>query len=989
MQRNMNGVSYSCSDLKFAAVNSEASLPVADSALYLGEIPPYKHEDVSEVIRYLMHNVTDEMHRTHHIFCEMDVLHKEADDLEWKESARWVKYEEDVEDGGERWSKPHVASLSMHALFALKKCVYEGAVLLDVLANDMPSVIDRVIRAWRENCGMSDPEEQELVRKVLLKRHKHLNAKRKYRANQEKLRSSKSLVDQNHAHLRTAKSTGNLKTSSSCSSIDSGVTNGEIGDLNSHSKGNMHFMRKIPKDSEAASMMVGTIDSLTNFYMAFVRLQKSGMIGQLTEVSLPTKFLFILLSPSGYRNEIQEIGRSISTMMIDEIFGEVAYKCRNKTDLIAGIEEFMAQGTVLPPGEWDPKIRIEPPVSVPSQELRRSSSVASSWKDNEKEEEEEVVESHIDPSLFRSGRLFGGLVRDIKRKVPWFLSDFKDSLHIQSLASVVFLFLATFTQNVTFGGILGNATDGYMGTMECILTAALTGVVFSLFAGQPLNILGSTGPMLVLETILYTICRDNGWDFMPVRFWIGMWTTLLLLIIVAFDLSSLVKYITRFTEESFACLIAIIFIIEAFEKLVHIGTDVAPMNLHPELDISKNCSCNFENVTLGDFFNETACKQMNGTLSGDGCKTVEYKDNVFLMSILLFLGTFTISMALKMFRNGPCFPTIVRQTVSDFSVFIAIIVMSAVDSSVGLDTPKLVVPSEFQPTDPTKRAWVINPISSKNPWWLYIAAVLPALLAAILIFLDQQITSVIVNRRENKLKKGGGYHLDMLIVAILVAICSVFGLPWYVAATVSALAHIMSLKKESECNAPGERPTFLGVREQRVTGTLVGILSGVSVLLTSILQIIPMPVLYGVFLYMGIVALSSMQLMTRLMLFVIPKKYQDDLPYLRHVQLLRVHLFTLIQLLCLGLLVTIKSIKKVSIIFPVMVLATCVVRKVLDYVFTQRELRWLDDVLPNSKKVNKDEEESTEKRNVPVELEQNGGTGNKPTFYISGDSTNL
>lgn len=53
-------------------------------------------------------------------------------------------------------------------------------------------------------------------------------------------------------------------------------------------------------------------------------------------------------------------------------------------------------------------------------------------------------------------------MRDIKRKVPWFLSDFKDSLHIQSLASVVFLFLATFTQNVTFGGILGNATDGYM-----------------------------------------------------------------------------------------------------------------------------------------------------------------------------------------------------------------------------------------------------------------------------------------------------------------------------------------------------------------------------------------------------------------------------------------------------------------------------------------------------------------------------------------------
>lgn len=52
----------------------------------------------------------------------------------------------------------------------------------------------------------------------------------------------------------------------------------------------------------------------------------------------------------------------------------------------------------------------------------------------------------------------------------------------------------------------------------------------------------------------------------------------------------------------------------------------------------------------------------------------------------------------------------------------------------------------------------------------------------------------------------------MFVLAICILICSLMGLPWYVAATVSALAHIMSLKKESECTAPGERPTFLGVR---------------------------------------------------------------------------------------------------------------------------------------------------------------------------------
>lgn len=40
----------------------------------------------------------------------------------------------------------------------------------------------------------------------------------------------------------------------------------------------------------------------------------------------------------------------------------------------------------------------------------------------------------------------------------------------------------------------------------------------------------------------------------------------------------------------------------------------------------------------------------------------------------------------------------------------------------------------------------------KNPWWIYLASFVPALLVTILIFMDQQISAVIVNRKENKLK---------------------------------------------------------------------------------------------------------------------------------------------------------------------------------------------------------------------------------------------
>ena len=65
-------------------------------------------------------------------------------------------------------------------------------------------------------------------------------------------------------------------------------------------------------------------------------------------------------------------------------------------------------------------------------------------------------------------------------------------------------------------------------------------------------------------------CRENHLDFMTVRFWIGFWIFFMLLVIVAFDLSALVRYITRFTEESFTVLISLIFIFEAFSKVAEI-----------------------------------------------------------------------------------------------------------------------------------------------------------------------------------------------------------------------------------------------------------------------------------------------------------------------------------------------------------------------------------------------------------------------------------
>lgn len=170
------------------------------------------------------------------------------------------------------------------------------------------------------------------------------------------------------------------------------------------------------------------------------------------------------------------------------------------------------------------------------------------------------------------------------------------------------------------------------------------------------------------------------------------------------------------------------------------------------------------------------------------------------------------------------------------------------------------------------------------------------------------------------------------------------------AATVLSINHVNSLKLESECAAPGEKPQFLGVREQRVTHVLIFFTIGMSVLLTPLLRNIPMPVLFGVFLYMGVASLKGLQFFDRIIIMFMPVKYQPDFMFLRQVPIRRVHLFTLIQFACLVCLWLIKSFQATSILFPLMLIVMIGIRKSLDLLFTRRELKILDDIMPEMSK---------------------------------------
>lgn len=142
----------------------------------------------------------------------------------------------------------------------------------------------------------------------------------------------------------------------------------------------------------------------------------------------------------------------------------------------------------------------------------------------------------------------------------------------------------------------------------------------------------------------------------------------------------------------------------------------------------------------------------------------------------------------------------------------------------------------------------------------------------------------------------------------------------------------------SRTHAPGESPHIEEVKEQRVSGILVSIMVGLSVLMAKVLRLIPLSVLFGVFLYMGIASMSGVQFFERLRLFLMPVKHHPMTNYARRVPTWKMHVFTSLQMISLITLWIVKS-SKFSLAFPFFLLMMVPLRQKLDSFYTPQEMR--------------------------------------------------
>ncbi len=211
-----------------------------------------------------------------------------------------------------------------------------------------------------------------------------------------------------------------------------------------------------------------------------------------------------------------------------------------------------------------------------------------------------------------------------------------------------------------------------------LLAVSIGNFVFSIFSGQPLIVLGATGPTVVFERLVFMFCSSPGINipFLEFRFWIGMWTALFIFVLVGLNSSVVVRLVTRFTAEIFSVLISFVFIWQALVSLwsIHLNYPYNQWILRPTL--SRLCNCyqfpnsesleqsNLSNATVqGSYWEveERDCmaSQLRAFIGKDCPGNLFQNHDVFLMSVILFFGTFIVCFYLKKFRRSKFFKTFV------------------------------------------------------------------------------------------------------------------------------------------------------------------------------------------------------------------------------------------------------------------------------------------------------------------------------------------
>ncbi|KAG7288971.1 hypothetical protein NEMBOFW57_005331 [Staphylotrichum longicolle] len=409
--------------------------------------------------------------------------------------------------------------------------------------------------------------------------------------------------------------------------------------------------------------------------------------------------------------------------------------------------------------------------------------------------------------------LFRGMVNDIRKRAPYYLSDWTDAWNYRVVPATVYMFFANILPALAFSLDMFNKTGMEYGVNEVLLASVLGAVVFSVLACQPLVIVGVTGPITVFNYTVYDIMMPTGTNYLAFMCWIGIWSLIFHWILAVTNSCNWLRYVTRFPCDIFGFYVAFIYLQKGIQIL----------------------------EALGD-------------------------DEPFYLSMVVALLVFAIAYICGELGQSSLFRHPVRVFLKDYGtpltvVFFTGFVHMGKMKHISLET--LPTGVAFMPT--AERGWFVHfwdiPVGD------IFVAIPFALLLTILFWFDHNVSSLIAQGTEFPLKKPAGFHWDLFLLGLTTGVAGLLGLPFPNGLIPQAPFHTESLcvtevvHSDSGDSDGKKRFEFRAayVVEQRVSNLAQGLLTLVAMTgpLLTVLHLIPQGVLAGLFFIMGFQALEA------------------------------------------------------------------------------------------------------------------------------------
>lgn len=459
-----------------------------------------------------------------------------------------------------------------------------------------------------------------------------------------------------------------------------------------------------------------------------------------------------------------------------------------------------------------------------------------------------------------------GMREDLKARIPLYADDWKrpKSL-ITVLNAIFFAFVVQLIPALIFAELLDKQTEGSLAVAEVLLSAGIIGVIYALMSGQPIVLLGITGPVAILLGKSYGLAEQYDAEYLTFFWWLCIWTAILHLLTAVFGIVNFVWQITPFSTQIFEFFIAMSFIFESIRDLVH--------DIHLVEEQSAERSAAYASLVIG-------------------------------------ILTFHICWTLHFAETWVHFTRQLRTFLTSYNMMIAVVIMTGLSYLPGVAQDghdqhgiKRVeirrIPWDWQPTteagvDP--RPWLSHPLDGIDAKGIF-GALFPAFMLYLLFFIDHNISSILTQAPKYNLTKPPTYHWDFFVLGLTIIPCGLLGLPPGSGLIPQAPLHTRALCTRTHKEINGvRREVVTHCEEQRWSALFQAMLMFVALSLIKVISLIPVGCLFGVFLYLGVGAMHGNEIWERVYLMFMFAKKRPPIPVVANTSSWRVvQYYTAIQ----------------------------------------------------------------------------------------------